>query len=169
MVCGFSHVYQGLTTIKLFIKLTSNYIQLDGHISHISLSHKSQRLERNAASEMSRLRTLFFAKKIIYSICIEPQFAVHYLVVQISEKSSFCCSIVFLCSSSMHPLTPENSSHSCYNGVCLGYVFVYTIFSKSKKKNARLRLSIFHEILIAFNRPACCILSLSKKLLQLVT
>ena len=56
-------MYQGLTTIKLFIKLTSNYIQLDGHISHISLSHKSQRLERNAASEMSRLRTLFFAKK----------------------------------------------------------------------------------------------------------
>ena len=116
------------------------------------------------------LEHYFLQKKITYSICMEPHFAVHYLVVQISEKSSFCCSIVFLCcSSSMHPLTPENSSHSCYNGVCLGYVFVYTIFSKSKKKNARLRLSIFHEILIAFNRPACCILLLSKKLHQLVT
>ena len=92
-------MYQGLTTIKLFIKLTSNYIQLDGHISHISLSHKSQRLERNAASEMSRLRTLLFAKKIIYSICIEPHFAVHYLVVQISEKKfillQHCFSVFF--------------------------------------------------------------------------
>ena len=89
-------MYQGLTTIKLFIKLTSNYIQLDGHISHISLSHKSQRLERNAASEMSRLRT---CKKIIYSICIEPHFAVHYLVVQISEKKFIlllhCFSVFF--------------------------------------------------------------------------
>lgn len=114
----------------------------------------------------------FFAKNhlfYLYRTTVFKCLQLHYLVVQISEKSSFCCSIVFLCCSSMHPLTPENSSHSCYNGVCLGYVFVYTIFSKSKKKNARLRLSIFHEILIAFNRPACCILLLSKKLLQLVT
>ena len=115
----------------------------------------------------------FFAKNhlfYLYRTTVFKCLQLHYLVVQISEKSSFCCSIVFLCCSSMHPLTPVNSSHSCYNGVCLGYVFVYTIFSKSKKKkkNARLRLSIFHEILIAFNRMRC-ISSFSKKLPQLVT